>query len=222
MNKQNTEYADQLYAINLPDPNMPAYNPQFTLYMGTKDELLAFVERLEALTAATYYQEFIDAIRNHSENLDANYTLAGRTLIHPVRVKEVGRKEFVLTDYLWSYKSKTTGCEYLMKADMVWLSYVVIELRGKLFRCDRALFENLSISMPGIGWVTWGVISGGTPGMAYLVCSQHDETKELHMSLYRGGMVYSQESTPADAITDLPSMMSPYLDTALAEMVGQL
>ena len=82
-----------------------------------------------------------------------------------IPVKEVGRKEFTLSDHKWVYISPASNNEYILKASLISVSYIILDVPGALIRCDRVMMENLSLSIPGIGWITMGEMSQGTPMM---------------------------------------------------------
>ena len=59
---------NQLFGIFLPDPNALFYNPKVALYVGTQEEILQFVDRLEASSNAFYYRNVIAAVRAYPDD----------------------------------------------------------------------------------------------------------------------------------------------------------
>lgn len=213
----------QLYSIYLPHPGVPS-NPLDKMscsYVGTQKEIFQFVNRLAQTADASRYQEFIERVRRYAVG-DYSLLPGDHVYLPPLHsVKEFGRKEYTLEDHKWIYHSPITDYEYLMKADLVWVSYVIIQEQRNVVRYERAVFENLSISTPGIGWVR-NIEGGGTPGVTYVEHHQHDDSYTTHMSLYRRGVVYEEYRSPAYAMARFPSMASIRLSTSLQEIVGQL
>ena len=214
---------NQLYIIHLPHPGVPTnrLDELGCAYVGTKKEIYQFVNRLAKSEDACRYQDFLTRVRRYA--MGDNTPLQGELVYLPPLqpVKEICRKEYTLEDHKWTYCSPITGCEYLMKADLVWVSYVIIQERSKIVRYEKAMFENLSVSVPGIGWVR-NIESGGTPGVTYVEYNQPDDSYTTHMSLYRRGVVYDGYRSPAYAMARLPSMAGIRLSTSLQEIAGQL
>lgn len=214
---------NQLYIIRLPHPGVPTnrLDEMGCAYVGTQKEIYQFVNRLAKSNDACRYQDFLERVRRYAIGDD---TPLEDEFVHipPLQpVKEIGRKEYTLEDHKWIYRSPITGYEYLMKADLVWVSYVIIKEHWNVVRYEKAMFENLSVSMPGIGWVR-NIESGGTPGVTYVEYNQPDDSYTTHMSLYRRGVVYEECRSPSYAMGRLPSMASIRLSTSLQEIAGQL
>ena len=216
------EYKDHLYGICLPHPNRPAYNPDAMLYVGTEEEIVQYVDRLDENSKSAYFKEFIHAVRNRAEDPKARHTVAGRSFPALIPVKEIGRKGFSLSDHQWTYKSSVTGNDYLVRAQHIDVSYLVIEVAGNLTRCDKAVIERLSVSIPGIGWVLLGNLNNGTPEMIYASETADRGDDAMYMSLHRQGKVYNKDQTPAAVVDDLPGLLSIDLNACLAEVFGQL
>ncbi len=214
---------NQLYIIRLPHPGVPTnrLDEMSCAYVGTQKEIYQFVNRLAKSDDACRYQDFLE--RMHRYAIGDDTPLQGEHVYLPPLqpVKEIGRKEYTLEDHKWIYRSPITGCEYLMKADLVWVSYVIIKERWNVVRYEKAMFENLSVSVPGIGWVR-NIESSGTPGVTYVEYNQPDDSYTTHMSLYRRGVVYEECRSPSYAMGRLPSMASIRLSTSLQEIAGQL
>lgn len=216
------EHKDHLYGICLPHPNRPAYNPDAMLYVGTEAEIVQYVDRLDENSKSVYFKEFIHAVRNRAEDPKARHMVAGRSYPALIPVKEVGRKGFSLSDHQWTYKSSVTGNDYLMRAQHIDISYLVIEVAGNLTRCDKAVIVRLSVSVPGIGWVLLGDLNYGTPEMIYASESADERYDAVYMSLHRQGKVYKKDQTLAGALDDLPGLLSIDLNACIAEVLGQL
>lgn len=214
---------DQLHIIHLPHPGVPTnhLDEMGCAYVGTQKEIYQFVNRLAKSDKACRYKGFLARVRQYAIGDDTPFQ-GELVYLPPLQpVKEIGRKEYTLEDHKWTYRSPITGCEYLMKADLVWVSCVIIKERWNVVRYEKAIFENLSVSVPGIGWVR-NIENGGTPGVTYVEYNQPDDSYTTHMSLYRRGVVYEEYRSPAYAMERMPSMASICLSTSLQEIVGQL
>ena len=215
------ENKDPLYGIYLPNPDRPAHHPSPLLYVGTEDDIFKFVDKLDECTEAAHFREFIDAVRNFHEDPEKKHTVFGHTIRAMIPVKEVGRKEFALSDHKWVYISPASNNEYILKARLISVSYIIIEVPGALIRCDRVMMENLSLSIPGIGWITMGEMNQGTPMMTYAETDPDTGCQTTYMSLYRQSQVYKADYPVANALNDLPGLLDIDLDAILAEMLGR-
>lgn len=212
------ENFSQMYAVYLPDFAPAPNGDDDVAYLGTEQDIFHFVNRLERSSNASDYQELIDTIRCYGAEKCAN----SQSAKIPFRaMKEYGRKEYTLEDHKWIYTSPVTGCEYLMRADLVWVSYVVVQEAWNIARYEKAMFENLEISVPGVGWVR-NVKNGGTPGVSYVEHNPKDDSYITHMTLYRRAKVYQEARRPSYALADFPSLSGIRLNTALEEIVGHL
>lgn len=216
------ENKELLYGIYLPNPNRPAHNPSPLLYVGTEDEIIKFVDRLDECTEATYFREFINAVRNFHNDPETKHTVSGHTTRAMIPVKEVGRKEFTLSDHKWVYISPASNNEYILKASLISVSYILIDISGALLRCDRAMIEDLNLSIPGIGWVALGGMHQGTPMMIHAETSPDTDPQITYMSLYRQNREYKMDYPAADALKDLPGLLDIDLNAIMAEVLGQL
>ena len=215
------ENKELLYGIYLPNPNRPAHNPSPLLYVGTEDEIIEFVDRLDECTEAAHFREFINAVRNSHNDPETKHTVSGHTIRAMIPVKEVGRKEFTLSDHKWVYISPASNNEYILKASLISVSYIILDVPGALIRCDRVMMENLSLSIPGIGWITMGEMNQGTPMMTYAETDPDTGCQTTYMSLYRESQVYKADYPVANALNDLPGLLDIDLDAILAEMLGR-
>lgn len=83
------------------------------------------------------------------------------------------------------------------------------------------MMENLSLSIPGIGWITMGEMNQGTPMMTYAETDPDTGCQTTYMSLYRQSKVYKADYPVANALNDLPGLLDIDLDAILAEMLGR-
>lgn len=211
---------DQMFGICLPDPNAPFYNPTIALYVGTQEEILLFIDRLEASSKASYYKDVIAATRAYPNNPEASYEIAGRKYPAMVPVTEIGRKEFSLSDHSWTHTGPWDGAGHLMRASYIGVSYIIVTNNTWTATCCKTHFEGLSISAPGLGWVAFGSVSKGTPGLFYQVCSDDDETLITDMSLYRSERLYLQDRK-APTVDDLPGPLSADFPSVVGEFLGR-
>lgn len=211
---------NQMFGIFLPDPNAPFYNPKVALYVGTQEEILQFVDRLEASPDTSYYRNVIAAVRAYPDDPTAEYEIAGRKYSAMMPLTEIGRKEFSLSDYTWIHDSPDKGSQYLMKAEDVWVSYIIVTNNIWSATCCKVNFEGLSISTPGIGWITLGASSNGTPGLFYCESGDDDETHTTCMSLYRSERWHSRDEK-APTVENLPGPLRANLSTVVGEFLGR-
>lgn len=115
---------NQLFSIFLPDPTAPFYNPKAAFYVGTQEEILRFVDRLEASPKASWYKDVIAAVRAYSDDPEIRYEIAGLKYPAMMPVTEIGRKEFSLSDHTWIHKVPHESVQHLMRAGYVWVSYM--------------------------------------------------------------------------------------------------
>lgn len=209
---------DQLFGVRLPDPVAPFYKPTLALYVGTQEEILAFIDRLEESDDSCHYEDVIAAVRAYPVDSSASYRFAGRDYAAMIPVKELCRKEFSLSDHTWIHKLPNSSGEYLMRASHIWVSYILVEKEDACFAtCCKAHFEELAVSMPGVGWVSFGVTSFGTPGLVYC---ETNNTSQSYMSLYRSEhWCAPDEEIPT--VDSLPGPLSVDLSTAVGEVLGR-
>ena len=208
---------NQMFGLYLPDPIAPFYNPNVAFYVGTQEELLAFADRVEDSSKASYYEDVIGAVRAYPNDSEARYKIAGGEYDAMVPVTEIGRKEFSLSDHTWIHKVPGSNHQYVMNANYIWVSYVIIKVANHRFvTCCKAQFEGLGMSVPGVGWIALGNGPEGTPGLFY-----HDEDNkaETHMSLYRSTRWHSSDEK-APTVENLPGPLRADLSTVIAELVG--
>lgn len=210
---------NQMFGIFLPDPNVPFYNPKVALYVGTQEEILQFIDRLEASTDAFFYRNVIAAVRAYPDEPTVDYEIAGRKYSAVVPVTEIGRKEFSLSDHTWIHDTADKSSQYLMKAQNVCVSYIIVTNNNWTATCCKVHFEGLSISSPGIGWITLGAASNGTPGLFYSEPSVDDETRITYMSLYRSERWHFR-GEKAPTVEHLPGPLRANLSTVVGEFLG--
>ena len=210
----------QMFCIYLPDPNAPFYSLSLALYVGTHEEILQFIDRLEALTKAPFYKNVIAAVRAYPDDPEASYEIAGRKYPAMVPVTEIGRKEFSLSDHTWIHKGPCDSARHLMSANYIGISYIIITNGTWTATCCKAHFEGLSVSAPGLGGVAIGSVSKGTPGLFYHEGINDGETLITEMSLYRSERWYSKDKT-APTVDDLPGPLSADFPTVIGELLGR-
>lgn len=211
---------NQMFGIFLPDPNAPFYNPTVALYVGTQAEILQFIDRLEVSSTASYYKDVIAAVRAYPDDPEASYSFAGRKYPAMMPVTEICRKEFSLSDHTWTHKETCDSAGHLMSASHIGVSYIIVTDNTWTATCCKAHFEGLSISAPGLGWVAFGSVSKGTPGLFYQECSDDDKTLVTEMSLYRSERWYAKDKkTPT--VDDLPGPLSADFPNVIGEFLGQ-
>lgn len=211
---------NQMFGIFLPDPNAPFYNPKVALYVGTQEEILQFIDRLEASADASYYRNVIAAVRAYPDDPTAEYEIAGLKYSAMVPLTEIGRKEFSLSDHTWIHKVPNGSAQHVMSASYVWISYIIVTNNVWSATCCRVAFENPAISTPGIGWISLGNTSRGTPGLFYTEENDEDGTCMMSMSLYRSERWHSRDEK-APTVESLPGPMRADLSTVVGELLGQ-
>lgn len=211
----------QLYGLVLEDYSSPRYNPRAKLYVGTMQELLDFTEALEK-ESVPQYKYLITAIRSYASNPGATHTVCGVEYPILTPVKEIGRKEINLTDHIWIHKTELRACEYLMHADSIWSSHVLVEYESQLILCSKASFDQLKISTALLGWIQLNKDIASFPGM---VCNNYyGEPKKCvsHLSLYGENKIYRTEEEKNKAMEDLPGMMEVDLHSMIEEIMREV
>lgn len=210
---------NQLFGIFLPDPTAPFYNPRAAFYVGTQEEIQQFIDRLEASPKASWYKDVIAAVRAYSDDPEIRYEIAGQKYPAMMPVTEIGRKEFSLSDHTWIHKVPHESVQHLMRAGYVWVSYIIVTSGIWSVTCCKVQFEDLSISTPGLGWISLGSASNGTPGLFYSEVSEDDETRLTCMSLYRSERWHSRDEK-APTVENLPGPMRADLSVVVGEFLG--
>ena len=212
---------EKLYGVMLEDYALPRYMARTKLYLGTRNEFLDMVERLEGVEELNpYFGELCNGIRAYPSNPEARHTVVGKRYPVMIPVKEICRREITLTDHMWIHKPSYSSNAYLLNAKSIWLTYVLVECKDRLILAYKASFDCLAVSQPGIGWLCLANDLRGFPGTSYFEHYGDEESSLTHFTLYIEEKLYPAGTDVEEAKKSMPGMMDVDLSTIISAIAG--
>lgn len=185
---------EQLYMVMLEDYSKPRYLEGGRPYVGTRDELEAFADKLDGNPYTTQrYKDLIQGIRHYDTDPTAQHNVGGLSYQVMQPVEEVYRREFTLENHKWTYETCQENL-YRVSADLVGISQILVKMDNYYLRCSRAIFYGLQVAYPHAGWVQLLDDIFGFPEMIQL---EDREGPRLSMSLAIGQRLYGLNNKEA-------------------------
>ena len=212
---------EKMYGVMLEDYALPRYMARAKLHLGTRRDFLNLVERLEGEKEQNpYFRELCNGIRAYPSNPDAGHTVVGKRYPVMIPVNEVCRRELALTDHMWIHKPPYSSNAYLLNAKSIWLTYVLVECKGRLILAYKASFDCLAVSQPGIGWICLANDLQGFPGLSHFEHYGDEESNLTHFTLCVEEKIYPAGTDVEEAKKNMPGQMDVDLSTIISAMAG--
>jgi len=156
----------QLYRLTLDDYSTPGFCSFSTDYIGTLEDIKAFIEALRSDERTAQSQSrLIEAWDNYEAgNHDVTYNAAYQENKLLAHVKCLGAASTELTDYEWEHLN-TWGCPYYMQCSRAESTHIWVSYQGKYRRCVRVKFTNLQYKNTVGEYVDFGGMCWGYPHM---------------------------------------------------------
>ena len=214
---------EQLYGVTLRDYSLPRYVEAVKLHLGTRKDFLDLADRLEGFDELNpYFRDLRNGILTYPNNPDARLTVGGTQYPVMIPMTEICRREVTLTDHMWIHKPQYSRNAYLMKAKSIWLTYILAEYEGRLFRAYKASFDCLAASMAGIGWICPGNDLRSFPGMSHYEHYGNTESEMTHFKLYVVEKAFPVGTNVEDAVNSMPGMLDVDLSAIVSATTGTL
>ena len=156
----------QLYRLTLDDYSMPGFCSFNTDYIGTLEEVKAFIEALRKdERTAKNQSRLIEAWDSFAGgNYEVTYNAAYQENKLLARVKCLGTAQTTLTNYEWEHLN-TWECPYYMKCDRSDNTHIWVSYQEKYRRCVRVKFTSLQYKNTVDEYVDFGGMCWGYPHM---------------------------------------------------------
>ena len=144
---------DPVYALFLEDPAVPPFASAPKLYLGREDDILAVMQRLETERG---YPETVFAVRAFfAGDKSVTHTIASHEYPILSPVQPLDSTAFVLPQTEWSH-TNTWDSEYLLRAESIEVTQILVYYKKLYVRCIRACFHELSYRVPPDEWLPIG------------------------------------------------------------------
>lgn len=156
----------QLYRLTLDDCSMPGFCSFNTDYIGTLEDVSAFIESLRSDEKCVKTESrLIEAWDSYSAgNHEVTYNAAYQENKLLARVKCLGIVEHKLVEFEWEHLN-TWDCIYNMKCEDAVSTHIWVSYQGKYRRCVRVKFTNLQYKNTIDEYVSFGGMCWGYPHM---------------------------------------------------------
>lgn len=206
---------NQIYQVCLEDYALPRYAANYNCYYGTMADMDTLVAALQGNNETKIrYAQTISALKGYRLDSNLTHNVAGIELPILKPVEQVCCKSFQLEEQQWIYSCVSGGC-CGVKAKAVTLDQVLYREGNDLFRCVKASFEELQVSVPGLGWYRPGSWVKGFPGMIRKSENRLSMTMYLQMQSY----TLAQQSV---ATADTTEWHSDDLEEACRDIIGEI
>ena len=156
----------QLYRLTLDDYSMPGFCSFSADYIGTLEDVKAFIESLRCDDETAKNQSrLIEAWDSYEAgNHEVTYNAANQENKFLARVKRLDVTSTVVTDYEWEHLN-TWDFPYHMKCSRAESMHIWVSYEGKYRRCVRVKFTSLQYKNTVDEYVDFGGMCWGYPHM---------------------------------------------------------
>ena len=205
--------ANTYYAFFLDEPATPAFCSFDKMYIGTAEDLLTAINRLQA---DGLYPNSVKAVREYlNGNRKAVHSVAyqERPALEPVQF--ITESKLILSEKKWEHLN-AWKCPYNMKIGGAFVSQIVIKHDNQYYRCVRAWMKDLLYQAPDD---SWHKLDGGFWGNRSIldVSSLPDGHFQINNLLY---VVEDDYNTIEEAIKNIKNPESLVFDRICDEIFG--
>lgn len=205
---------DEIVEIRLEDYTQPRRMSAIRPYYGTQDDINDLMDRLKSIDGANVrYEETINAVEFYELDENTVHVVAGQALPVLKPVNEMIRVSAQLGSRYWNYIA-CNGYVYPCYASKIDACQNLICTDSGYERCLKVTFYDLSISFPGVGWVSYRNNFKGFPGM---VVSDGDK---VSLALFASQEHY-EPGEGDSAKADVLDFEKIDLSVAVADILGE-
>ncbi len=201
---------DQYYALLMDDHSTPGYVSADKPYFGTLQDIQSLMTNLNDNYSET--KEAFAAFLNG--NVQVTHVIAFNQIPLLTPVSVCYERSYTLAEQQWEHIN-TWGYPYLMKADSINITQIVLKHEEKWYRCIRACFQNLQYGSVVGGWIPVKNRFWGLPGILDVQESENGIIT-LCNRLY---IVEKAFATKQDALASFDTL-PPVFDGIIAEIFG--
>ena len=153
---------EKYYVLNLWNYGTPAFVSFDKMYVGTEAEIRTAIESMKK---AEKNDETVAAVERYlAGDTTATHNIAYRDIPVLEQCRRVASSTLTLGEYSWEHIN-VWSFPYYMKCDSAEVKQILVEYKGKYYRCVRTWFKNLSYeSVSG----NWSLLGDFYLGPAYL------------------------------------------------------
>ena len=153
---------EKYYVLNLWNYGTPAFVSFDKMYVGTEAEIRTAIESMKR---EGKNDETVAAVERYfAGDTTATHNIAYRDIPVLEQCRRVASSTLTLGEYSWEHIN-VWGFPYYMKCDSADVKQILVEYKGRYYRCVRAWFKNLCYeSVSG----NWSLLGDFYLGPAYL------------------------------------------------------
>ena len=153
---------EKYYVLNLWNYGTPAFVSFDKMYVGTEAEIRTAIESMKK---EGKNDETVAAVERYfTGDTTATHNIAYRDIPVLEQCRRVASSTLTLGEYSWEHIN-VWGFPYYMKCDSADVKQILVEYKGRYYRCVRAWFKNLCYeSVSG----NWSLLGDFYLGPAYL------------------------------------------------------
>lgn len=171
---------EKYYVLNLWNYGTPAFVSFDKMYVGTEAEIRTAIESMKK---EEKNNETVAAVERYfAGDTTATHNIAYRDIPVLEQCRRVASSTLTLGEYSWEHIN-VWGFPYYMKCDSAEIKQILVEYKGRYYRCVRAWFKNLRYESVSGNWNLMGDFYLG-PAYLFDVVDKPGEGRTMNNLLY--------------------------------------
>ena len=188
---------EKYYILKLWDYGTPAFVSFDKMYIGTEAEIRIAVQAMKEAEKGS--DETVAAVERYlAGDKNATHSIAYQEIPVLETCTRIASSTLNLGEYSWEH-TNVWGFPYFMKCDSAEIKQILVEYKGKYYRCVRAWFKNLRYESVSGKWTLMGDFYLG-PAYLFDVVDKRGEGRIMNNLLYVAEEVYANLDEAEDKL----------------------